>query len=371
MLRVKVFGRAGSDYMKAIRKHLGNHPIRECHVAVNYGLQGGKLDAYMNQYPAIRRLPILNERQAGNKYECVKLVAKAGVPVPDTYQANEKPDNMDGRRWIIKPYYSLGGRDIEEYQGEIPNTHYLQERIDNRRYEVRVHAFAWTPPEKWVMQRRVHPDGDNQLAWNEHQGGKFITINNTDDPLFQRIRESTKKAMGALGYQFGAADWIIQNPGARGAKLKHYFVEWNLAPGWTLEHIKQYYMDSFKAIEDVKMDDIHALLDGCYPWLPHWGEPQPNAVNEEIGQGEDLNPPLEQQPEALREAQIEELWRQHDNMDGRDINGPVDDDDRYAEVMAERQIEMNFCPQCGRPVNEDIFGALPRFCPGCGSRVRR
>lgn len=43
---------------------------------------------------------------------------------------------------------------------------------------------------------------------------------------------------------------------------------------------------------------------------------------------------------------------------------------RYAEIQQEAEMEMNFCPECGRPVNRDIFGGLPKFCTSCGRKVR-
>lgn len=385
-LNIKVFGRPGSYYMKKVRQWLGNHKIAECHVAFNYGLQGNALRAYHARYPHIKRLPILNHQQVGNKYDHIQLADAVGVSVPHTLR---KPDDPDVE-WIMKPYYSLGGRDIRVRRDNepIPKTHYVQERINNRRYEVRVHAWAWIDPKDWIFQKRVHDNGDEELAWNHHNGGRFITIDNPNDPLHERLREATKTLMKKFGYHFGAADFIIQNPGRRGEKLRHYFIEWNLAPGWTLPHIEDSYKDYFTALQELNQDQIDLLMEGIFPWEPEFieveepEELQPvdlevdaDRINDFADEQIDEPDPIAVVREQLmRREQENAAWRMHQELEQRlaeEAQQPVDDDVRYAEAMAEAQQEMNFCPQCGRPVNADIFGALPRFCPGCGQRVRQ
>jgi len=268
MVNVKVYGRSGSTYMKKIRKWLGNHPLSGCSVAVNYGLQGEKAARYERQNPSLLRLPILNHRQYGNKYDQIVAVAEAGEVIPLSWHSKDfDPTCFVEDKYIVKPYYSLGGRGIKVWNGNaVSAKKYIQEKIDNRRYEMRVHAFAWIRPEDWIIQKRVHEDGENVLAWNHHNGGRFITIQNPTDPLHNRVREATKTAMKALNYQFGAADYIIQNPESSGEPLKHYFLEWNLAPGWTIQRVIDFYQTSFLALQAQTMEDIAAITDGVYPW---------------------------------------------------------------------------------------------------------
>jgi hypothetical protein len=408
-LKVKVFGRHGSDYMKAIKGWLGNHKIAECNIAFNYGLQGQKLKDYHAKYPQLQRLPIFNHEHIGNKYAHVQVARTAGVPVPITcHKPEEYPyaERPDGFRWIAKPYYSLGGRDIDYHDegNEVPNTHYVQQKIDNRRYEMRVHAWAWVDPKHWIFQKRVHEDGENVLCWNAHNGGKFITVENPDEPLFERLREDTKKLMKAFGYQFGAADFIVQNPGKKGKLLKHYFMEWNLAPGWTLDRTEKVYKENFEALQGLNREQVDLLMEGIYPWDGAWEErpeepmldlPPEEQVVVEIEEPQDWRrfrmpepqrvpaPHIQHEMERIRELEMElahlqreqeeaDILRQRNKEVERflEIEDEADDADRYAEVMEEAQMEMNFCPQCGRPVNRDIFGGLPRFCTSCGRKVR-
>ncbi len=432
-MKVKVFGRHGSDYMKAIKKWLGNHKIAECNLAFNYGLQGKKLQDYHAKYPQLQRLPILNHQQVGNKYDHVALAASAGVKTPST---NRNADGLGQEvTWIQKPYYSLGGRDISVYQhgAPLPKTHYLQEKIENRRYEMRVHAWAWVDPKDWIFQKRVHEDGENVLCWNHHNGGKFITVDNPTDPLHNRLRKDVKKLMKKFGYHFGAADFIIQNPGERGKKLISYFIEWNLAPGWTLERIEVLYKDYFERLQNLTKDDIDLLIEGIMPWedayiiddegevideepMPNdghvfrfYGQEQANPVPEpeqprmemedryiaELLENKWIRKSLDQlqvNKEHLAMPDIRKIIEEHAaHLEQRDqrnkellahaealrLEREEDEEeralaelDRYNEAQEEAQAEMNFCPECGRPVNRDIFGGLPKFCTSCGRRVR-
>jgi hypothetical protein len=404
-LKVKVFGRHGSDYMKAIRKHMGDHKIAECSLAFNYGLQGEKLQDYHAKYPQLQRLPIFNHQQVGTKYVHIEMARTAGVNVPITcHKPEEYPyaERPDGFRWIAKPYYSLGGRDIDYHDEDnvVPKTHYVQQKIDNRRYELRCHAWAWVDPKDWIFQKRVHNDGENVLCWNHHNGGKFITVENPEEPLFQRCREDMKKLMKTFGYQFGAGDFIVQNPGKKGQKLRLYFIEWNLAPGWTLERTEEKYLTFFKRLEELTPEDIDLMTEGIFPWEPAWdNKPADEFVDEPQVERELWNIPAPQQirrrmapmemnfrpaeVERLRELEMhlahlqrereeEEVLRAMADEEAR-LAGIVDEGDdaaRYAEIQQEAELEMNFCPECGGPINRDIFGGLPKFCTRCGRKVR-
>ncbi|MHA2063934.1 MAG: hypothetical protein ACXABY_06070 [Candidatus Thorarchaeota archaeon] len=416
-------------------------------MAFNYGLQGKKLHDYHAKYPQLQRLPIFNHEQVGNKYDHVKMAQKAGIMVPITCrEPAEYPiaERADGFRWIKKPYYSLGGRDIDFHDENyaLPHSHYVQQFIDNRRYEMRVHAWAWIDPSNWIFQKRVHEDGENQLAWNHHNGGKFITIDNPTDPLHNRLREAVKKLMKKFGYQFGAADFIIQNPGKKGQKLVNYFIEWNLAPGWTLARIEKMYKDCFEVLQTLTKEHVDLLMEGIFPWEPAFDRPVDEFVDEParfvaVQQEEQAVPVqrflFDEEPEdgvedipghdeveemmqnrwfteAMIQLQLdkenlfvdgiakivqehanylEEHDRQRKDLLKRAENLrlereeaeeeraydellaiPNDDDARYAEAMNEAQAEMNFCPECGHPVNRDIFGGLPKFCTSCGRKVR-
>jgi hypothetical protein len=396
-MRIKVIGRRGSTYMQDIRSLLGNHNIAACHAGINWGLQGERLNQYYTSFPNIRRLPMLNHKQFGNKFDCVKAVQAAGVPAPESVRTGAEIRLED--HWIIKPYYSLGGRDIERLvEGMIiPDTHYLQKEVTNRRYEMRVHCAAWVDAAEWVFQKRVHDGGDDQLTWNHHTGGRFITVDNPTDPLHNRLRGSVKKIMKVLGYQFGAVDFIIQNPGTRGAPLNHLFIEFNLAPGWTLERMREWYHATFLKLQDMNVDDVNFMKEGA---IFEDGELRLEEDDLEARDYiEDIAPEelidvdeapvvnTERMPitgwSPRRAARIErELHRiagVHAGHYGeqRDAVPPyvpptqVEERVAYEAAMEEAAVENRFCHMCGRGIHEDIFGALPRFCPGCGTQVRR
>jgi hypothetical protein len=406
-MRVKFIGRG--TYFREIERALGRIQINQAHIAVNFGLQGDNLRDYRRRYPAIDRKPMLNRRIFGNKYECVRAAQAAGVAVPESTNAR----TVSGEGWITKPFYSLGGRDISRWDGgAIRDTHYFQKEITNRRYEIRVHAMAWVDPNQWVMQKRVHDDGDTQLTWNHHTGGRFITIENATDGLHNRIRASVITLMRTFGYQFGAVDFIVTNAAHRGDPLPHYFIEWNLAPGWTLDRIRDYYVSSFRALSRMNIDQVHQMLESGQldnastveivtttpSEEPRWfRELEGDGVESTIGvhQGEEERlveepdsptPPrdsrgrfthVEGPVSVITQSAVQNAMRPR----RAETNAPViqgrvvreaDSDDAadYEAHMREMAVEMNFCPGCGRPVNADIFGMTPRFCTGCGQQVR-
>ena len=266
-MKVAVIGRAGSDYRKKIDAWLGKVPLGQAQAVFNYGLQGGKLKDFEATHPRLLDLPILNHEHHGNKLQTALTTEKAGMSVPRSFKRAEYkaqyPNGQKRFKVIAKPYYSLGGKGIERVGGiEDVNgrTHYMQEEITDRRYELRVVCMSWISPNKWLFQKRVHPDGNAELAWNNHNGGKFITVENPNEALFQRVRADVEKMMPLLGYQFGAVDFIIKNN--PGGKLKHYFIEWNLAPGWTMKRSEEWYKENFLKLKDVSLEDFEAYETG-------------------------------------------------------------------------------------------------------------
>jgi hypothetical protein len=264
-------GRRGSDYRKKVDKWLGNVNLNQATAAFNYGLQGQRLQEFMDQRQHLRlnNLPIINHMQFGNKFDCIQAVQKAGMSAPESWRYRDRdviPEKYfpgNGTRLIQKPYYSLGGKGIERVEKleDVPGrTHYLQEEITNRRYELRCIAMAWIPPEEWLFQKRIHDGGEEVLAWNNHNGGKFVTVENPHEPLFNRVREDVKKMLPLFNYGFGAVDFIIQNnPGGR---LKHFFIEWNLAPGWTMERTELWYKPRFERLQTFDQDALEAFSEG-------------------------------------------------------------------------------------------------------------
>jgi hypothetical protein len=337
-MRLKVIGRRGSTYASALRTLLDNTSISEADGIVNFGLQGSRLDNYLSRYPAVRQMPMLNARQFGNKLECVLSAIEEGVSAPDSFHPSmNRPTRNQHMGWLLKPYYSFGGRDIYEWRGgPLPDTHYLQRRVANRRYEIRVHAWTWIDPNQWVFQKRVHENGEDTLAWNHHNGGRFITINEPVDPLHNRIRTDVQTLASKFNYQFGAVDFIVQNACRRGEPLPHYFIEWNLAPGWTLDHVRDSYFQAFTELQQMTVEQFTWFAQG----LVHTVTPDSIA------------------PYPMPRGNEQRWVHVPDSPDDEDLDPPTD-------------LEVNFCPRCGQAVNNNIFGTTPRFCPSCGQQVRR
>lgn len=393
-MRIKVLSRNGSATGRAMRSALGDRRIRECEGAVNFGLQGDNLRTYEQRFPAITRIPIMNHRQISDKFVHIIRAGEAGVSVPSSKPARDLTRRDNG--WIAKPYFSQGGRGIyrintraRRRQAEGANrTHYVQQEITNRRYEMRVHAWSWVDPSEWIFQKRLHERGDEILTWNHSTGGNFVTVNEPTDPLHDRIRQDVITMMDVFGYRFGAVDFIIQTPGESGAAIPHYFIEWNLCPGWTLDHINDAYVRHFTTLTELTPARFNAIINdpvaGRTPVRGRVQSTTPNAQNVPR-QERPLSTPA---PERQTPPEREERARQIDNpalrgagveparrpvfSDMEEVVRPADEDElaRYRDALAET-IDVNFCPQCGRGVNTDVFGALPRFCPGCGQRVRQ
>jgi hypothetical protein len=302
-MKVAVIGRAGSDYRKKVDAWLGHVPLKQAQAVFNYGLQGEKFKKFEDANPRLMDLPIFNGVKFGNKYDVSSIVRDIRIPTPRSYKWEDIKANdlNDYPALIAKPFYSLGGRGIyrvnPEKEFKDGRTHYLQEEVTNRRYEVRVHAAAWIDPNEWLFQKRVHANGEDELAWNQHNGGRFITINDSHSPVFERIRGDVIKIMPLLKYQFGAVDFIVQNN--PGGKLNRYFLEWNLAPGWTIANTEKWYRNTFTKLTTLSLEDFEAYEAGMLKEDIEEFDAQPEVrygwINDPIGRiriddGPDVEP---------------------------------------------------------------------------------
>jgi hypothetical protein len=258
-LKIGFIGRG--TFYKEIHKHLKqqgvdslllNHrPSYACtrDIIVNYGLAGDKLEEWRFSAAgegSIGNAITLNYHVFGNKLECCERVRAGGVPVPEC--KNRRDVYVNQQDWIVKPKISFGGRGIASYIGQaVTSSQYLQKRITNRRYELRVHAIKWLPIAEWLVSKRTHPDGEAQLTWNHHQGGSFsnIAMDESNTGVFKRAKEHAKKAIMTLGYDFSAVDFIVQNAPTGVRELPVWFIEANLAPGFTTDRTREFYFNAF------------------------------------------------------------------------------------------------------------------------------
>ena len=237
---------------------------------VNYGLQGTRLDRITEMHPEwFDDHEVFNHYQYGNKYEVVKAIKEVApifniesrfssgfqLIVPESHRHRRNIEHLENV--LAKPYYSLGGRSIcrlEDYDGP-SNTHYFQEQVMDRKYELRVHAFNWMNPDSYLCQKRIHPDGNNQLTWNHHTGGSFETV---EEPLrynvFKEAQKISSFILKKLGYQFAALDYIITHD------YNIWFIEANLAPGFTMDVTRDAYITAFHSLKEIPVTEIPRLL---------------------------------------------------------------------------------------------------------------
>lgn len=228
------------------------HEPREGVPILNWGVQGSALTRFQEKYPWVRALPMVNGNRVLNKLSALRRVESAGVPIPET-----RDFILGFEGWLYKPNHSIGGNGIYRLDPEEQNTDwthgYAQKEIVNRRYEVRVSAFNWMPPDQWGYWKKVYTgENANQLTWNHEQGGTFITVNRAlQYPLYQRLSQYAQRALNALGLQFGAIDFII------GPEWDSYFLECNTRPGFT-EHSSALYTNAVNRLNEI--EDVAALL---------------------------------------------------------------------------------------------------------------
>ena len=238
----------GSFYKKIAKSNqFSTHQVnfRRADIFINYGKTSWPavdVNCYGKDIQKINCIPFPNKYTA-----CMFIGNETDVAIPEVRLS--PPYKKDKALWIVKPLRSFAGKNISEWDGEkIPKEFYFQKRIQNRRYELRVHAFSWMNPSNWIVQKRTHPDGDSQLTWNHHTGGYFTTIENGEGNtgVFKRAKESAKKVIELLGYSFGAVDFIVSNDDK---PLVPYFIEVNAAPGFSIEQMIDYYNNAFSLLK--------------------------------------------------------------------------------------------------------------------------
>jgi hypothetical protein len=200
--------------------------------------------------------------------------------------------------------------------------------------------------------------------------------------------------MEALNYQFGAVDFIIQNPGEQGQPLKAYFIEWNLCPGWSLEAIKAAYHSSFCELEDLQLGAFQELADGSS--LQHRAAAI-MATTRRVEHDLRPSPPRRTHAEVLRDGaeSVRQLTEQRDRTRqrqrseaerlGREAAAVANAERQERALRVAREAvrnpdsfsspdssrfepeitRNNFCHHCGRDIRDTDIN----FCPNCGLNV--
>lgn len=250
MAILKIIGRKGSRSKLSIARETGIGLYKgltrgKVDCIINYGLAGQYLDAFIHKYPLINNIPTINRRVGLSKLHVIGLAKAADIDVPDSKLALSIKDDKD--EFIEKRINSIGGRGICKAKGKgpIPGKYY-QHFIDNRRYELRVHAFLWT--DDWTIQKRL--GDDDQIAWNFEQGGRFATIHNPDNHgLFKRAKEIAAKVLKITNMAFGAVDFVVDED------RKIWFLEVNSSPGFT-ELSGPIYVNAFNKLKKLPLKQV-------------------------------------------------------------------------------------------------------------------
>jgi hypothetical protein len=249
MENIRIAGRKGSKAVKmivdetSIGRYLGNK--HKTDAIINYGLAGDHLRAFYRRFPESKKLPMINANVGYSKLTAVRRAGSNKILVPESKPTLARNDNV--KDFIEKRTNSIGGIGIRQAKGKGSiSGKYYQQFISNRKFELRVHAFAWT--DNWPVQKRVGPA--DAIAWNFKQGGHFITVRNPGSyKTFIEAREISAKILDILNMSFGAVDFIVDTD-------HHvYFIEINSGPGFT-NLSGQIYFDAFTKLKKLNQKAI-------------------------------------------------------------------------------------------------------------------
>jgi len=256
MVNIRLVGKKGSKACKEIRAGANifgyfKRPAVLPDAIVNYGLSGDRLDSFFRRFPSARKIPMLNRNIGHSKLSVCSRANKKGIPVPESRTTLTMKHNK--KDWIEKRTKSIGGIGICKARGKGSiSGKYYQRFIDKRRYELRVHAFAWMPKETWSVQKRLGKA--DEIAWNYKNGGHFVTVHRPRSyDTFIQAEDISEKIMSMLGMSFGAVDFLVDN------SQKIYFIEINSAPGFS-ELSKPIYVDAFTKLKQLNKKDLFKFV---------------------------------------------------------------------------------------------------------------
>lgn len=244
---INIIGRTNSNSHRIISRRTGI-PIykkgnKKVDLIINYGVAGMALERFFNIHKAAKNIPMLNKFIGRSKFLAVNDAQEIGILVPNTKESLSKTDKL--KDWIEKPLHSNKGIGIRSARGKNSITGKYYQKLIHKKYELRIHAFEWIPVDMWAVQKRIGPK--DQLTWNFHRGGHFITVHNPN--LFSIFKEAlsiSKKILKIRKMAFGAVDFIISQD------LKIYFIEINSAPGFS-NLSTEIYVAAFNSLKKERM----------------------------------------------------------------------------------------------------------------------
>lgn len=255
MITLRLIGKKGSKACKEIRSGASILGYRSKlkvtpDALINYGLPGDRLAEFLRRFPSARDIPVINRNIGYSKLSVCNRAARLKIPVPESKLTLTKSDSKPN--WIEKRTNSIGGKGIclARGKGSIPGKYY-QQFIDKRRYELRVHAFAWIPKEEWRVQKRLGTA--DEIAWNYKNGGHFVTVQKPRSyNTFVQAENISEQILDMLNMSFGAVDFLVDS------SYNIYFIEINSAPGFS-ELSKPIYVDAFTRLKQLEKKDLLKL----------------------------------------------------------------------------------------------------------------
>ena len=251
MANVQIIGRKGSKARRDICKNtdvkIYKPKTSDADAIINYGLAGQKLDHFFRKNPSAKNIPMINKYVGRSKLGAIIDAEKEGVAVPESRLS--LPITSKVSNWIEKKQHSSQGKGIKAatHRKKIIGKYY-QKMINNRVYELRVHAFVWIPKEEWAVHKRFGPE--DQIAWNFHQGGRFQSVKNPNGyRVFREAKDLAEKILSIRKMVFGAVDFIVD------AGYNIYFIEINSSPGFTTLS-EGIYLGAMKRLTDMTSRQI-------------------------------------------------------------------------------------------------------------------
>lgn len=211
--RNKVTSFGGRSLDKLVRKMVGMNRRRSrdgSNIIINYGTKSS-----MSWNP--QNILILNRNLVCDKYQQMKVMGE-DLCLESVHTRSGEPNASD---WIIKPNYSIGGKNIRNDDGNGLNYgEYYQRKFPKVR-EFRVHVMLWAKNKTPLIQEKVIHNKD-QLCWNKKQGGTFTypyVHNFHQDPMqvsktnLKILSDMCILACRKLEYDFGGVDVGMDSQG--------------------------------------------------------------------------------------------------------------------------------------------------------------
>lgn len=254
MPRIGIAGKKGSRAVRDIVRNTSvvryNKYHKNVDCIVNYGLAGTRLDRFFRLNPGARKIHMINRQVGFSKLSVISKADKKGIQVPESKLSLGRSDNPED--FIEKRTNSIGGIGIRpaRRKGRIEGKYY-QRFIEDRKYELRVHAFKWIDTSDWSVQKRTGPS--DEIAWNYKQGGMFSTVRNPDAyRVFTEAKEVADQILDLLNMSFGAVDFLVTDDN------EVLFIEINSAPGFT-EYSEHIYYNAFEALTDMPVRELRRM----------------------------------------------------------------------------------------------------------------